>query len=386
MRGVPPHPHPYAGIGPLGVAGRKLVVEADGGSRGNPGPAGYGALVRDALTGEVLAEVAESIGHATNNVAEYSGLIAGLRAAAAIDRSARVEVRMDSKLVVEQMSGRWKIKHPDMIPLALEAREIASGLGSVTYGWIPRNRNAHADRLANEAMDAAARGEDWSPTAEPQGPKPAPAPAAWSGAAMEPTRTLILRHGETTMSVEGRWAGIGPVQLTDNGLAQARAAAVALKDRGIDAIVTSPLARCKATAAEIAATTGAEVRVEDGFREADFGDWEGHTYREVMERWPTEHQAWLADPSVAPPNGESFTAVQRRVRTALDKLKVRHRHQTVLVVSHVTPIKLLVVEALGAPMASLYRMHLNVSSLSSIDWYDDGAATLRAFNDTNHLS
>ena len=135
---------------------RRLVVEADGGSRGNPGPAGYGAVVRDATTGEVLAEASESIGRATNNVAEYSGLIAGLRAAAAIARGADVEVRMDSKLVVEQMSGRWQIKHPDMRPLAATARETARALGRVSYTWVPRSRNAHADRLANQAMDAAA--------------------------------------------------------------------------------------------------------------------------------------------------------------------------------------------------------------------------------------
>ena len=113
-------------------------------------------MVRDATTGEVLAEVSESIGRATNNVAEYSGLIAGLRAAALIARGADVEVRMDSKLVVEQMSGRWQIKHPDMRPLAATARETARAFGRVSYTWVPRSRNAHADRLANQAMDAAA--------------------------------------------------------------------------------------------------------------------------------------------------------------------------------------------------------------------------------------
>jgi len=136
---------------------RRLVVEADGGSRGNPGPAGYGAVVRDAATGEVLAEVSDSLGRATNNVAEYSGLIAGLKAAARVARGADVEVRMDSKLVVEQMSGRWQVKHPDMRPLAAKARETARAFGRVSYTWVPRSRNAHADRLANEAMDAAAR-------------------------------------------------------------------------------------------------------------------------------------------------------------------------------------------------------------------------------------
>jgi len=136
------------------MTARRLVIQADGGSRGNPGTAGYGAVVLDAVTGEVLAEVSEAIGRATNNVAEYSGLLAGLRAAGRLAPGAEAEVRMDSKLVVEQMSGRWQIKHPDLRPLAAEARQAARALGRVTYTWVPRERNTHADRLANEAMDA----------------------------------------------------------------------------------------------------------------------------------------------------------------------------------------------------------------------------------------
>jgi ribonuclease HI len=136
---------------------RRLLIEADGGSRGNPGVAGYGAVVRDAVTGEVLAEVYDGIGHATNNVAEYSGLLAGLRAGARLAPGADTEVRMDSKLVVEQMSGRWKIKHPDLRPLAMQASQAARTLGRVTYTWVPRERNTDADRLANKAMDAVTR-------------------------------------------------------------------------------------------------------------------------------------------------------------------------------------------------------------------------------------
>lgn len=133
----------------------KVIVEADGGSRGNPGPAGYGAVVLDAATEEVLAQRQAGLGVTTNNVAEYQGLIAGLRAA--IDLGATdVEVRMDSKLVVEQMSGRWQVKHPAMKPLALEAAKLVRELGSVRFGWIPRSRNARADALANQAMDAQA--------------------------------------------------------------------------------------------------------------------------------------------------------------------------------------------------------------------------------------
>lgn len=132
---------------------RELIVEADGGSRGNPGPAAYGALVRDSHSGAVIAELGGSLGTATNNVAEYSGAIAGLKFAAELDPQAYVEVRLDSKLVVEQMSGRWQIKHPDMRKLAKEARNVLP-LGQVTYIWVPREHNVAADSLANEILDA----------------------------------------------------------------------------------------------------------------------------------------------------------------------------------------------------------------------------------------
>lgn len=152
--------------------GRRLVVEADGGSRGNPGPAGYGALVRDADGGELLVEVGAAIGRATNNVAEYRGLLAGLRAAADIDPGASVEVRMDSKLVVEQMSGRWKIKHADMRDLALQAADVLPR-EQVRYTWVPRERNAAADALANAAMDGRPVGAGRSGAGQPDPGGPA---------------------------------------------------------------------------------------------------------------------------------------------------------------------------------------------------------------------
>jgi ribonuclease H / adenosylcobalamin/alpha-ribazole phosphatase len=152
----------------------KAVVEADGGARGNPGPAGYGAVVRDADTGEVLAERSAALGVTTNNVAEYSGLIAGLTAAAELGMST-VEVRMDSKLVVEQMSGRWQIKHPGLRPLAAEAAALVRRFDSVTFGWVPRERNKHADALANAAMDAAA-GVVPAPKGRPGNRRPARRP------------------------------------------------------------------------------------------------------------------------------------------------------------------------------------------------------------------
>ncbi|MFD9092000.1 bifunctional RNase H/acid phosphatase [Streptomyces collinus] len=525
---------------------REFIVEADGGSRGNPGPAGYGALVADAVTGETLAEAAEYIGVATNNVAEYRGLLAGLRAAHALDPGARVHVRMDSKLVVEQMSGRWKIKHPDMKPLAAEARGVFAP-GQVTYEWIPRERNKHADRLANEAMDAGAKGGQWSPTAsraaldtppEPAGPPgDATAGAARARAALTksrptgPTRTpaagvdagagagpvaaggaaraeaaggaarpaapggeartggeedpaaarsgggsalaggeertaargggtrsavtggqapsaampggegpaavssaenaavagreagpaargeeravpgerkhpstpgwsaapdmgapatfVLLRHGETPLTPQKRFSGSGGTDpsLSDAGREQARRVAEALARRGtVQAVVASPLARTRETAGIVAARLGLDVAVDEGLRETDFGAWEGLTFGEVRERYPDDLNAWLADPAARPTGGgESFTETAVRIEATREKLVSAYAGRTVLLVTHVTPIKTFVRLALGAPDQALFRMELSAASLSAVAYYADGNASVRLFNDTSHL-
>jgi ribonuclease H / adenosylcobalamin/alpha-ribazole phosphatase len=208
----------------------------------------------------------------------------------------------------------------------------------------------------------------------------------WRPAQGEPTVTALLRHGQTPMSVQKRYAGRTDAPLTEVGAQQAAAAAKRLASAGLGVIVTSPLLRTVQTAQAVAAVTGATLVTDDGFRETDFGAWEGLTFAEVRERWPAEISAWLADPDVAPPGGESFTDVSARVTAALDRVLAARAGQTVLIVSHVTPIKMLVAAALLAPPAALYRMHLDVAALCEIDWYADGPAVLRSFNDTSHLS
>ncbi|MFD3995361.1 bifunctional RNase H/acid phosphatase [Streptomyces sp. NPDC058583] len=534
---------------------REVIVEADGGSRGNPGPAGYGAVVLDPVTGETLAEAAEYIGVATNNVAEYKGLVAGLKAARSLFPDATVHVRMDSKLVVEQMSGRWKIKHPDMKPLAAEAGRVFPA-GQVRYEWIPRERNKHADRLANEAMDAGKRGRQWEPSdstaaldtaaarnaaalppapsgppgdatagaararaalatgtgpagagpsgdlgpgrtgtsgdlgpgrtgtgsgawpgtvsqptaqddglfaaeealtapasgdfeaqagalaptghaahthapeadtapagapAEATGPEatesaaaPAPAGAAPAPAGSAPTPAarpaaapapgqgwsagpdmsapatfVLLRHGETALTPEKRFSGSGGTdpELSAAGLRQAEAVAEALAARGtIQEIVSSPLTRCRQTAAAVAGRLGLDVRVEQGLRETDFGAWEGLTFGEVRERHPEDLDAWLASAKAAPTGGgESFATVARRVAATRDRLTAAYAGRTVLLVTHVTPIKTLIRLALGAPPESLFRMELSAASISAVAYYADGNASVRLLNDTSHL-
>ncbi|MET9803967.1 bifunctional RNase H/acid phosphatase [Streptomyces sp. NPDC006368] len=429
---------------------RELIVEADGGSRGNPGPAGYGAVVLDPVSGEPLVEAAEYIGVATNNVAEYKGLVAGLKAARELAPDAKVRVRMDSKLVVEQMSGRWKIKHPDMKPLAAEAARVFPA-GQVTYEWIPREKNKHADRLANEAMDAGKRGKQWQPSTsaaaldagaarvvgdaaagaakaraalagavtEPRAAVAGAAPAGMSataGAALAgvgaaaaaeaatrptpsvgwgdsadmgaPATFVLLRHGETALTPEKRFSGSGGTdpELSPVGLRQADAVASALAARGtVQEIVSSPLLRTRQTAEAVAARLGLEVRIDDGLRETDFGAWEGLTFAEVRERYPDDLNAWLASAKSAPTGGESFAATARRVAATRDRLTSLYAGRTVLLVTHVSPIKTLVRLALGAPPESLFRMELSAASLSVVAYYQDGNASVRLLNDTSHL-
>jgi ribonuclease H / adenosylcobalamin/alpha-ribazole phosphatase len=208
----------------------------------------------------------------------------------------------------------------------------------------------------------------------------------WTPAQGEPTVTLLLRHGQTPMSVQKRYAGRSDVPLTDVGVQQAVAAAKRLASADLGVIVTSPLRRAVQTAGEVAGVTGIPVVTDEGFAEADFGAWDGLTFAEVRERWPAEVTEWLADPQVAPPGGESLAEVSARVTDALRRVLTGRERQRVLIVSHVTPIKTLVTAALGAPPAAMYRMHLDVAALSQIDWYADGPAVLRSFNDTGHLS
>ncbi|MEV2208712.1 bifunctional RNase H/acid phosphatase, partial [Streptomyces sp. NPDC047970] len=222
------------------------------------------------------------------------------------------------------------------------------------------------------------------------------APAAASGTGWgasadlgAPTTFVLLRHGETALTPQKRFSGSGggDPELSEAGRRQAEAAAAALAARGtVQAVVSSPLRRCRETAGTVAARLGLPVEVDEGLRETDFGAWEGLTFAEVRERHPQDLDAWLASTKAAPTGGgESFAAVARRVAAARDRLLAAHQGRTVLLVTHVTPIKTLARLALGAPPESLFRMELSAASLSALAYYADGNASLRLLNDTSHL-
>jgi broad specificity phosphatase PhoE/ribonuclease HI len=373
------------------VSPARVVVEADGASRQNPGPASYGAVLRDAATGAVIAEDARTIGVATNNVAEYSGLVAGLALAVEHAPGAVVEVRMDSKLVVEQMSGRWKIKHPDMKVLAAQAAEIAPP--GTTYTWVPRADNGHADRLANEALDGTRSGVtvatsgDGIPDEPESAAEEASSPASGPG---QPTTIVLVRHGVTPHTTGRRFSGgLGGDNpaLSEEGRAQAAEVAEWLTElkESVDVVVASPVRRTRETADIVAAALGLPVEEEPGFAEMEFGEWDGLTFTEVAERDKERMEAWFADMAVPPPGGESFVEVRERVLAGLNRVLDAHEGRTVVVVSHVTPIKTLVAHAMEAPLDALFRMELAPAAVSVIAFWPDPRTgerrgSLRFFN------
>jgi probable phosphoglycerate mutase len=326
---------------------------------------------------------------------------------------ADVEVRMDSKLVVEQMSGNWKIKHPDMKPLALEAKRLAPF--GTSYTWVARERNKHADRLANEALD----GERAGVTFHTDAPSPTPpalemdapdsaaeqveSPAeqgtlaaevagarAWAAPSGPVTTLVLVRHGATELTASKRFSGglaSSNPGLTDEGRAQVREVAEWLAPIGeaFDVVVTSPVRRTVESAEIIAERFGIGMVEEPGFAEMEFGTWDGQTFAEVREQRPEEIESWLGSLDVAPGGGESFREVEKRVLDGLSRVLETYAGKTVLVVSHVTPIKTLVAHAVEAPLDALFRMELSTASVSVVSFFGEPGsegirASLRLYN------
>ena len=379
----------------------RLVVEADGGSRGNPGVAGYGAVVRDADTGTVLVERAGPLGQRSNNVAEYQGLIAGLEAAAALAPGAGVEVRMDSKLVVEQMAGRWKIKHPDMRELARRAHDLLAGLGEVRWTCVPREANRAADRLSNVGMDgrtvdtlaralatrpqvatATERADPAEVTAVGENPEP-PAPSLTGS-----TRLLLVRHAVTPFTEQGRVDGRGGADpdLSEAGRRQAdqTAAAVRTLVEGDVHLVTSALARARQTGAAIADVLGVAPVLDDDWDEQSFGDWDGAVFTELAEQQADDLMRLWRDRDYRRPGGESLVELETRVLRAYEK--AIGAGDTTVVVTSRKPILVVLARVLGIDEERFWALSTDPASLTAVEMWPDGRMSVPFVNRTSHLA
>ncbi|NDE68730.1 MAG: bifunctional RNase H/acid phosphatase, partial [Microbacteriaceae bacterium] len=385
---------------------QRVLIEADGGSRGNPGPAGSGAVLIDFDSGTILAEIALFIGVATNNVAEYKAVLAAIELANEIAPEARLLVRMDSKLVVEQMSGRWKIKNEGMQELSVL---MAKAIGSrdVSFEWIPREQNSKADSLANEAMDAESSvtrkfvGEPGTSTINvvtlaskntaadleynPELPSSVRAPR---NVTKKLTTVILVRHGRTALTETHKLSGRGgeDPQLSELGREDARKVALEIAKVGNSsvfaklvppsAIISSPIARTRETAKVIADQLGLSVSTEDDIAEIAFGEWDGHTNQEVAARWPEQYNAWRGDVQIAPPGGESLEEFDVRVQRGRDRILEQYEGQTVVVVSHVMPIRGFIKAATVSDWPIYWRVSVAPCSITVLRFWGEEAAEI----------
>jgi probable phosphoglycerate mutase len=309
---------------------------------------------------------------------------------------------MDSKLVIEQMAGRWKIKHPDMIQLGAEVQSIARGK-QIRWQWIPREENSRADSLANKAMDeridstvSIASETLKAPVAEFNQSMPSSVRAP-SGVTEELTTIILVRHGRTHLTESKRISGSGGENpgLSALGRKDAELAANAIQQIGlsgpwsylspVSAVVASPILRTQETAQIIASQLGLTVETNSNIAEISFGDWDGFTNEEVAERWPAEMADWRGSWTVAPPNGESLEDFDQRVQLGRRQILDEHAGKTVLVVSHVMPIRGFIKAGMDANPAAYWRPQVAPCSITIIRFWGDQAAEVVSLNSTTHL-
>jgi probable phosphoglycerate mutase len=372
----------------------RLIIEADGGSRGNPGISGAGAVVIDESSGQVIREISEGVGIATNNVAEYTALVLALEAAFEISPTASVVVRMDSKLVVEQMSGRWKIKNPDMMQLGAKVQKLIAGK-DVEFVWIPREQNTLADALANKAMDFSPEPVAQAAEFNLSEPSSIRAPRPTSNVA---TTLILVRHGRTALTESRKISGgtgENP-ELSSLGKQDAREVAQELSLVGSTgnfgylakpvAVIHSPITRALQTAQVIGSKLSLPLVPEGDLAEIGFGDWEGLTNEEVFVGFEQQYSAWRGSFEVAPPNGESLKDFDARVRSSLERILKTFAGQTVVVVAHVMPIRALLRIANDSSIAGFWRPNIGPASISIARYFGHEAAEIICMNSTAHLS
>lgn len=199
------------------------------------------------------------------------------------------------------------------------------------------------------------------------------------------TRLYLLRHGLTVHTAERRFSGRNDLGLTESGKTQMVATAARLAASGsITAVVSSPLRRARCSAQVVADALQLRVDVDHDLTELDFGLFEGLTWVEAQSAYPDELRAFMDAADVAPPGGESMVGVRARMDRLLTRILGEYQGRTVAVVSHVTPIKVLLCRALDVPLSTVHRLLIAPASLSIIEWYGDGSARVTLMNDTHH--
>ena len=365
-----------------------FVLFADGASRGNPGPAAYGAVIYDAA-GSMVAELGENLGIRTNNYAEYQAVIAGLRHIESNWPTAEVLVRMDSKLVVEQLSGRWQIKHPELRELAQEAIRIMRGL-SVRLEWIPREQNTAADAAANRALDEGDFGNSKELFLAAVQPKSIRAPRQ----SLEPTTFVLIRHGHTQLTESNLISGSNgeDPSLSELGFLEAELAAKSVSELltrfglgDISKVLHSPQLRTTQTAEAIAKHFEVGMLADARFREIGFGNWEGHSMAEIQSASANEIERWRGSMTAKPPGGESVDDLESRVRSALTDAIEEFTGQTVAIVSHMMPLRAVLRHALNGPNSLSWTLQFAPASVSVIRYFGPNFAEVFAINSCQHL-
>ena len=365
-----------------------FVLYADGASRGNPGPAAYGAVIYD-TAGNVIAELGENLGIRTNNYAEYQAVIAGLRHIEATSPGSNVLVRMDSKLVVEQLSGRWQIKHPELRELAHEAIRIMRNL-SVELQWVPREQNSAADAAANRALDEGDFGNSPELTLSSVQPKSIRAPRQ----SIEPTTFVLIRHGHTQHTESNLISGSSGEDptLSELGFLEADLASKAADEllarfglATVSKVLHSPQLRATQTATAVAKHFEVSMESDARFKEIGFGNWEGHSMAEMEASSAQEITNWRGSVSVKPPGGESVDELELRVRSALTEAITEFNGQTVAIVSHMMPLRAILRHALGGPNSLSWTLQFAPASVSVVRYFGPNFAEVFAINSCQHL-
>jgi probable phosphoglycerate mutase len=277
------------------------------------------------------------------------------------------------------MSGRWQIKHADMRDLAKQCRDAHSP-SLVSYKWIPRDENSHADRLANKALDSGSGNDEIIVVQENY-------LTDRLRSTEVPTTIYFVRHGETILTPTRKFSGTGSLdpELTEEGLAQAERVAQEIAKLEPEVLISSPLKRARQTADAIARATKLQVIDDEDWFELSFGTWDGKSIEEVRAESPDEYQAWLNSSSYRPGGGESYDEARLRVDAALEKVLAEYPGQKVVVVTHNGVIKSAANLVIGGPNDGVFHMDATPCSITSISlWPSDGLRALRSFNERGH--